>query len=354
MRFSRSAVNVAVFAALVACAFALGALRARAVGHASTSAVAIVEGNAITGDEVEIRLAEILPAASYHGNVDAARLLALRRAALDELVLDELIYREAVAHGQTASPAQIGAELALVKSRFESPEQFAAALAENDLTEHELRSRLAKTVTVREARTAHARQVITGSDIEAYYRDNAAKFQRPEQVHLLEILVRADPSDPASARKAERKAHRLLGRVDAGEDFGEVARAYSEDEYRVKNGDMGLVHRGRLDQAFDAAVFQAPVGRLAVARSLYGYQVFKVLERRPPVQLSLDEARPIIAESLERQRREERLRTWHARLLAAARVEIRDPSLRAASAADLSAPLAIASRLRAAPRSERQ
>ncbi len=354
MRLSRSTVNVAVLAALVSVAFLLGALRARALAGGNTSAIALVEGNAITADDLDVRLAEILPSASYHGHVDAGRLLALRRAALDELVLDELIYGEALAEGRTASSEQVEAELALVKGRFESAEQFAAALAENATTEAEFRARLAKTVTVRDARGARARQQVSGIDIEAYYRANPAKFQRPEQVHLLEILLRADPSDPASARKAERAAGRLLERIKGGEDFGAVARAHSEDEYRVKDGDMGLVHRGRLDEAFDAAVFQAPVGRLAVTRSLYGYQVFKVLERRPPTQLSLDEARPIIAESLERQRREDGLRAWHARLLAAARVEIREPSLRAAKAADLPAPVALSSRLRAGARREGQ
>lgn len=354
MRLPRSVIKVAVFAVLVAGAFVFGALRARAVNRVEPLAVAVVNGTAIRGDDLEIRLAEILPTASYHGRVAPDRLLALRRAALDELVLDELIYREAVALGRTAASQQVDADLAAAKARFGDVREFAAALDQSRLTEDEFRGRLAKAIAVRVSRAEHARQVVTEADIEAYYRVNAAKFQRPEQVHLLEILVRADPADAASARKAERAARRLFARVAGGESFGAVARAHSDDEYRVKDGDMGLVHRGRLDEAFDATVFQAPVGRLSIARSLYGYQVFKVLERRPSAQLSLAEARPIIAASLERQRRDQAERAWHRALLAAARVEITDPALRAASPADLAAPIAIASRLRAASRREGQ
>jgi parvulin-like peptidyl-prolyl isomerase len=348
---SRAAVIVALVASLVAGAgFVIRAWRTPDAARAGTAAVAaFVNGTPITADEVEVRLADILPSASYHGHVDANRLLSLRRAALDELVLDELIYREAMAAGRPAASAAVDSEVAAVKARFESPDLFASALQENGVSERELRKRLAKAVVVREARAAHARQAIGRPDVEAYYRQNSGKFQRPEQVHLLEVLVRVDPADPASEFGAKRKARRLLGRLQHNADFATLARAFSEDEYRVKDGDMGFVHRGRLDEAFDTAVFEAPVGRFAVARSLHGYRVFKVIERRPATQLSLEEARPIIAEGLERQRQDEQVRGWHARLLGRARVEIRDAALRGARAADLpAAPLTMANRLRTA------
>ncbi len=302
---------------------------------ADARAVAFVNGMSISADDLEVRLAQILPAASYHGNVDPERLIALRRLALDELVLDELIYREAVAQGQHASDAAVDAEVAAVKQRFGDDVQFDAALRENGLTRRTFRERTARMVLVREVRHAREKQVITDADIAAYYRANAGKFQRPERVHLLEILVRVDPADLSSARAAERKARRILGRVRAGEEFGALARAMSEDEYRVKDGDMGFVHRGRLDAEFEEAVFAAVPGQYQIARSLYGFEVFFVADRQPAAQLSLEDARSVIGERLERRRREEALRAWHTRLIARARIEIRDPVLRRAQPAEL-------------------
>ena len=58
---------------------------------------------------------------------------------------------------------------------------------------------------------------------------------------------------------------------------------------------MGFVHLGRLDREFEDAVFAAPVGRVQLARGLHGFQVFEVLERQPSVQLTFEQARPIIA-----------------------------------------------------------
>jgi parvulin-like peptidyl-prolyl isomerase len=329
-------VVVAILALTVTAGSALLWVRARHHSPASEAgAVAFVDGSPITPDDLDLRLEQILPMASYHGHVEPDRLVSLKRAALDALVLDELIYREAVAEGRRAPAEAIDAELEAVKARFDSAEQFTAALDENGTTERAFRERLARTVLVREARAAHARQAITETDIATYYRDDPAKFQRPERVHLLEILLRVEPAQASSAAAAERKARAILARLRRGEAFDEVARASSEDEYRVKDGDMGFVHRGRLDAAFEAAVFAAVPGRFEIARSLNGFEVFKVLERQPATQLSLDEAWPIIAEGLERHRREDGLRAWHARLLATARIDIRDPVLRNARAAEL-------------------
>ncbi len=98
---------------------------------------------------------------------------------------------------------------------------------------------------------------------------------------------------------------------------------------------MGFVHRGRLDREFEDAVFAAPVGQPQLSLSLYGFQVFEVLERQSPEQLSFDQARPIIAERLVRQRRAEGLRAWKARLLDGALVQIRDAALLRVAPADM-------------------
>jgi parvulin-like peptidyl-prolyl isomerase len=295
--------------------------------------VAVVNGAPITADDLEIRLDSMLPLESYHGHVEPDRLLSLRRAALDDLVLDEMIYREAIASGRRAPPEAVAAEMSSVRARFDDPGQFEAALRESGLTERAFRERLERAVLVREAREAHESQAVSDAEIAGYYQQNASKFLRPERVHLVEVLFRTDPADPSTAVAAREKALQVLNRVNDGEDLGAIASALSEDEYRVKDGDMGWVHRGRLDADFESLVFAAEPGRLEIARSIYGFEVFKVLERQPPRQLSLDEARPIIESGLEKQKREEALREWRGELLAGARVEIRDLALRDAQAA---------------------
>ena len=333
-RVGAASVAAAGLSAFVALATLL-VWRSDAVTAVSTPVVALVGGAAITAEDLDLRFSQVLPLTSYHGRLAPEQVLSLKRAALDELVLDELIYREASAAGRRPSPESVTAEVESARARFESAEAFAAALAESSLDEAAFRERLARAVLVRESRDAHSRVTVDEADVAAYYRENAARFQRPEQVRLRQILFRVDPADPATAAPAESKARAALARLLGGEPFGSLARGLSEDEYRVKDGDMGLVHRGRLDREFEDAVFAAPIGRPLVAHSLYGFEVFEVLERQPPAQLTLAQARPIIAERLVRERRAEQRRAWTARLLASASVEIRDVALGRARPADL-------------------
>jgi peptidyl-prolyl cis-trans isomerase C len=222
------------------------------------------------------------------------------------------------------------------RARFETDEAFSEALRENGLDLATFRKRLARAVLVSEVRNAREHVEVPDEDVAAYFRDNGAKFQRPEQVHLRQILFRVDPAEPATAAAAEAKARAALARLRRGEPFGPLARRVSEDEYRVKDGDMGFVHRGRLDAEFEEAVFAAEVGRPSLARSLYGFELFEVMERQPATQLTFEQARPLIVDRLTRQRRSEGLRAWKARLLAGAHVQIRDAELLQARPAELS------------------
>ncbi len=170
--------------------------------------VAFVNGTAITADDLGLRLSQILPLASYHGNLPPDRLLSLKRAALDELVLDELIYREAVAAGRRPSSASVDAEVASARARFANDDAFSSALEENGLDEAAFRERLARGVVVREAREAHSHPVVTDADLAAYYRDNGAKFQRPEQVRLRQNPLPRRPRRPGLGRSGRGEGTR--------------------------------------------------------------------------------------------------------------------------------------------------
>ncbi len=297
--------------------------------------VALIDGIPVAGDDVDVRLADIVPYASYHGTIEGERLTALRRAALDEVVIDTLVYREAIAQGRKPDRAAVDAAVAEVVARFPSRRDFERALSEAGLTEQDVRARHERADLVRAARRAHEPRPLTDADVAGYYQANQAKFERPEQRRLLELLVRIDPADPSSVERARRKAEALAARVRRGEDLGLLARRFSEDEYRVKDGDLGFVHRGRLDEALDAAVFAAPVGPVTVAEGFRGFSVFKVVGTEPRRLLTLDEARPIIRERLTRQRSEAAAAAWRKALLASAHVEVLDPALRAAKPAQL-------------------
>jgi len=328
---------VALLVVLAAAGAALLAWQLREPTVPQSPAVATVNATAITGKELDVRLASVLPMASYHGNLSPEKLASLKRAALDELILEELVWQDADRQGLSPEASVVEAELDGVKRRFGSEEQFEAALQEDGITLDAYRRWLARKVLVREERQKRAAlHEPTEADIAGYYETNGAKFTRPEQIRLQEILLKVDPvGAEADERAIEATADAVARRLRRGEPFELVAEETSQDAWAVKGGNLGWVHQGRLDPDLETAAFAAPVGEIGRARSIHGFHVFRVLEREPARQLTLDEARPAIADRLQQARRDAIRQAWEDGLRTAARIEILDPVLRDATPAEL-------------------
>lgn len=328
---------IIVLVALAALGAVAAAWRLREPRVLPSPAVATVNGTAITQKELDIRLASFLPMASYHGSVSPEKLASLKRAALDELILEELVWQDAQRQGLSPTASAVEAELDEMKRRFESEEAFDSALREGGITLKEYKQFLARKVLVREERQKRsALHHPSETEISAYYGTNGAEFERPEQVRLQAILIKVDPAGTeADERRAEATAEAVLKRLRRGEPFESVAETTSQDAYAVKGGNLGWVHRGRLDRDLEEAVFAAPVGKLGRVRSLAGFHVFRVSEREPARQLALDEARPLIVDRLQRARRDATRQAWEDGLRKPVRVEILDAGLREATPAEV-------------------
>ena len=299
-------------------------------------AVARVNGAHVTKRDVDLRASELVPMFSFHANMPPEKMQGLRRTALDELMLDELILQEARARGFEPDQKDVEAQYGAIRGRFADESEFDSALAASGVSKKDFRRQLERAVLVRDARQAHVPPDPADGDVRAYYDANAGKFLRPEQVRIVELLVRVDPAGGAVAAAAgEKKAKNLAARARKGEDLGALAREHSEDDWRVKDGDLGWVHKGRLDPDLESAAFAAPVGEVGSVRSLSGFHVFRVVARQPETQLSFEDARPIIVERLRSQRREAAEKAWHADLRRSASMEILDAALANATPLEL-------------------
>ncbi len=129
---------------------------------------------------------------------------------------------------------------------------------------------------------------ITDAAVREYYRANRDRYAQPE-VRARHILV--DSRDEALI---------LIGRIRAGEDFGELAKAYSTDRgSKGKGGELPWAARDRWVPEFAEAAFTLPVGRLSEpVETKFGYHLIEVLERRDGQ--PLEEVRPAIERVLAR------------------------------------------------------
>ena len=104
--------------------------------------------------------------------------------------------------------------------------------------------------------------------------------QTLEEFHAQGLLIRVTPTRPDEA--ARQKAEELRGRIAAGEDFGAIARAESDDTVsRGDGGDMGWFPVGAWGTSVAAQLQQLADGELSQPfRSDVGWHVIRRLGTR--------------------------------------------------------------------------
>jgi peptidyl-prolyl cis-trans isomerase C len=88
----------------------------------------------------------------------------------------------------------------------------------------------------------------------------------------------------ASARHilvdTEEECLQLKDRIDAGEDFSDVARAHSSCPSKAQGGDLGQFGPGMMVKEFDEVVFNADVNTLqGPVKTQFGYHLLEVTNR---------------------------------------------------------------------------
>ncbi len=205
--------------------------------------------------------------------------------------------------------------------------------------------RIASWITV-DAASVQEMPEITDAEIEAYYNENREQFPKPEQVRLeyvelnldsiaetvnvddaevrafyddpekqkqfiseeqrgiRHILIKVD--DNRSDEDARKEAERILGELNAGADFAELATASSEDTgSAAKGGDLGLVKRGIMVKPFEDAAFALEKDQISEpVRSRFGYHIIQVTEIEGGELQPFEEVREQIASELKRQEAE--------------------------------------------------
>ena len=109
--------------------------------------------------------------------------------------------------------------------------------------------------------------------------------RQQEEIHARHILVSVNPDAlPADTMRAWRRISLLKARVDAGEDFTEVATSKGgSDDPSVKDngGDLGWFTAFSMIYSFEVAAYATPVGEISnIVRTRFGYHFLKVDGRR--------------------------------------------------------------------------
>ena len=152
---------------------------------------------------------------------------------------------------------------------------------------------------------------ITDDEVSKYYEAHKTEFVRPEQVALREIQVNTQGKSADELPALKKKAETGLKRVQDGEDFGEIAKRYSDSTTKDQGGYLGTYKRGELAKELEDKVFAMKRNQLTdVLETKQGYLILQVLEHYDEGQQALDKVRNEIMEKLYSTRMEPALRAY--------------------------------------------
>lgn len=141
----------------------------------------------------------------------------------------------------------------------------------------------------------------TDKEIQAAYEANLAQLQIPEQVHLAQILIRvADNASPEENNRAANLTREIGIKLEKGAEFGAMAALHSQDEGSKGNkGELDWLPESSLSPQLRGEVKNLAVGGVAKPlRTPFGWQILKVLGRKPASTRPLAEVREAIINAM--------------------------------------------------------
>src|SRR5260370_6764803 len=148
-------------------------------------------------------------------------------------------------------------------------------------------------------------------EVGKYYNEHKQQFVRPEQVALREIEVSTQGKTEAELPELKKKAETALQRVKDGEDFGEIAKRFSDGSTAKQGGFLGVYKRGELSKELEDVVFKMKKNELTdIMDTKQGYLVLQVLERYEEGQQPLNKVENELMDHLYSERMEPAMRQY--------------------------------------------
>lgn len=152
---------------------------------------------------------------------------------------------------------------------------------------------------------------IPKDEVQKYYEAHKQDFIRPEQVALRSIEINTAGKDEAEVADLKKKADTALKRIKDGEDFGEIAKRYSDGATAKQGGYLGQYKRGELSKQLEDVVFKMKKNDLTDAmETKQGFLIMQVLEHYDEGQQSLAKVENEIMDKLYTERMEPALREY--------------------------------------------
>jgi peptidyl-prolyl cis-trans isomerase C len=287
--------------------------------------VARVNGEAINKADLENAVKGLEGRAG--GPVPADQRDRVYRGVLDDMIAYRLLVQEVKARKIIVPESDIDAQIAQIRSQFQTDAQFQQALTMQKMTLAAVRDDARSELGVGKlVETEIAGKIaVTPEAVTDFYQKNQDKFQQGARVRASHILIAVpETADAAAKQQAKTKAEAVLKDLKGGKDFAAAAKESSQDPGSAPSGgDLGFFEQGQMVPPFEQAAFALKPGAMSeLVESPFGFHIIKVAEKQDARVVPLEEAKPKIDEFLSGQNRQTQTQAFVSTLKAKAKIEI--------------------------------
>jgi peptidyl-prolyl cis-trans isomerase C len=291
-----------------------------------TDKAAVVNTTVITQAELDSQMRIVVDRLRSSGRLpDVAQLDQIRSQVLENLIARELLYQESLKKGIKVSQEEINEQLINLKSQFPNEAEFNQALTRMDLTEASIKEKIQRDLALKKLIEDEIvpKVTVSESEIRAFYDNNPETFKQPERVKASHILIKVDPkADSAQKAEAKKKIDMVQAKLQKGEDFGALAKKYSEGPSAPKGGDLGYFSRGQMVKPFEDAAFGMKPGEVSgMVETRFGYHLIKVTDKTPEGTIPFADVKEKLGEFLKQRKIQEEIQVYVKNLEETAKIE---------------------------------
>jgi peptidyl-prolyl cis-trans isomerase SurA len=271
----------------------------------------------VDGDPITMR--EVKDFSASHGqpiDTDNFATSDTAKTAVKALIGEKLLEQEVKKYDDKVDEAQVDKYITTLREdKHLSEAEFQSQLQASGMTNEDLRKRarldLEKAMMIEEE--VRAKIEVPDADIKAFYDAHKEDFTiDKERYNLAQVLIALPPNPtPAQVAAAQKKAEMVRARAVKGDDFGDLARVYSDDDSKSNGGELGWFAPGDINDSILAAVKPLKPGEVsAPVRTNHGIHIVKLEDHQVPGVVPLSEVKAQIRSQLTDQQTSAQLEKW--------------------------------------------
>jgi peptidyl-prolyl cis-trans isomerase SurA len=298
------------------CAVILLGSTSRVSAEITNRLVAFVNDEVITLYELEKKMGEMTGKKIKDIKVqDEQQYIEIRHEILEDLINEKIAQAKIAELGIKVNEGEIDSYIEDVKTGNQfTQEKLIEELKAQGLTYEKYRESIKKDMERDQLidYEVKSKAIVREEQITKYYQDHIKEFKTEEKVHLAGIfLMKNNTDNEEESAELTKKAEQILSRLKNGEDFGVLAKEFSQGPGADEGGELGVINTSQINQDLLDIIEKLPEDGISdLINKDDNIQIIKLINREGGKTTPLEEVKDNIYEKLYSQEINNRFSSW--------------------------------------------